>query len=59
MTYVQDTGADQNMLKEFRKANKTKQNKTKQWVELHLSKERNLVKMVYYQSDPEGGIIFR
>ena len=59
MTYVQVTGADQNMLKEFRKANKTKQNQTKQWVELHLSKERNLVKMVYYQSDPEGGIIFR
>ena len=54
MKHVQVTGADQNMLKEFRKA----KNK-KQWVELHLSKERNLVKMVYYQSDPEGGIIFR
>ena len=55
MTHVQVTGADQKMLTEFRKAKKKKQ----QWVELHLSKERNLVKMVYYQSDPEGGIIFQ
>lgn len=36
-----------------------KKRKENQWAERHLSKERNLVKMVYHQSDPEGRIIFR
>ena len=54
--YIQVTGADQKNANRIQKSKKKKKN---QWVELHLSKERKLVKMVYYQSDPEGGIIFQ